>query len=288
VKTFTIDKISKKSLKEWIRMEGYPLLVELDQRVWQRCANNRSPLFAVFLDPKNLDKLKLMIGTIAFSFKGIVTTVWVNGISQSQLIPKWGGSGKLLPTAFLVTYPTEHPKITTWNEDTEKGLTVESLDKFLKAALDGVYKSYQKSEPIPEKKNDEPVKIVVGKTFESIVNDPEKDVLIELYAPWCTHCKNFEPIYEELGRKFKGIDTVTIAKIDATSNFVGDDIHIEGYPLILFYPANDKKNFINYKGMRELTDLIHFIVEKATHKIIFTEDYSESNEINYSKLKEDL
>jgi len=133
-------------------MEGYPLLVELDQRVWQRCANNRSPLFAVFLDPKNLDKLKLMIGTIAFSFKGIVTTVWVNGISQSQLIPKWGGSGKLLPTAFLVTYPTEHPKITTWNEDTEKGLTVESLDKFLKAALDGVYKSYQKSEPIPEKK----------------------------------------------------------------------------------------------------------------------------------------
>lgn len=43
--------------------------------------------------------------------------------------------------------------------------------------------------------------VVVGQTFDEIVNDPNKDVLIEFYAPWCGHCKNLEPIYKELGEK---------------------------------------------------------------------------------------
>lgn len=43
--------------------------------------------------------------------------------------------------------------------------------------------------------------VVVADTFEEIVNDPEKDVLIEFYAPWCGHCKKLEPKYTELGEQ---------------------------------------------------------------------------------------
>ena len=46
--------------------------------------------------------------------------------------------------------------------------------------------------------------VVVGETFDEIVNDETKDVLIEFYAPWCGHCKNLEPIYKELGEKVSG------------------------------------------------------------------------------------
>lgn len=42
-------------------------------------------------------------------------------------------------------------------------------------------------------------------TFDEIVNNPEKDVLVEFYAPWCSHCKNLEPTYTELGEKVWGI-----------------------------------------------------------------------------------
>lgn len=42
---------------------------------------------------------------------------------------------------------------------------------------------------------------MVADTFDEIVNDPEKDVLVEFYAPWCGHCKNLEPKYKELGEK---------------------------------------------------------------------------------------
>lgn len=41
--------------------------------------------------------------------------------------------------------------------------------------------------------------VVVAKNFDEIVNDPERDVLIEFYAPWCGHCKQLEPKYTELG-----------------------------------------------------------------------------------------
>lgn len=41
----------------------------------------------------------------------------------------------------------------------------------------------------------------MGKNFGEIVNDEEKDVLIEFYAPWCGHCKTLAPKYEELASK---------------------------------------------------------------------------------------
>jgi protein disulfide-isomerase A1 len=55
---------------------------------------------------------------------------------------------------------------------------------------------YLKTEDIPETNNDA-VKIVVGKTFNEMVINNNKDVLVEYYAPWCGHCKQLAPIYEE-------------------------------------------------------------------------------------------
>ncbi|XP_057760633.1 protein disulfide isomerase-like 1-3 [Arachis stenosperma] len=44
-------------------------------------------------------------------------------------------------------------------------------------------------------KNDGDVKIVVGDNFDDIVLDESKDVLLEVYAPWCGHCQALEPTY---------------------------------------------------------------------------------------------
>lgn len=47
------------------------------------------------------------------------------------------------------------------------------------------------------------MQVVVAKTFDEIVNDPTKDVLIEFYAPWCGHCKALAPKYDELAKKVR-------------------------------------------------------------------------------------
>ena len=60
--------------------------------------------------------------------------------------------------------------------------------------LVGKLKAHIKSQPKPKKQGS--VVTVVGKTFEEIVMNEKKDVLIEFYAPWCGHCKKLEPIYK--------------------------------------------------------------------------------------------
>ena len=48
----------------------------------------------------------------------------------------------------------------------------------------GKAKPHVKSAPLP-KDDKSPLKTVVASNFEKIVNDKNKDVLIEFYAPWC-------------------------------------------------------------------------------------------------------
>lgn len=105
---------------------------------------------------------------------------------------------------------------------------------------------------------------MVGKTFEQIVKDKSKDVLIEMYAPWCGHCKKLEPIFKELAKKFKSAKNLVIAKVDATANDVPDEYKVGGFPTIYFAPTNKKNNPLKYEGGRELDDFVKFLKEKAT------------------------
>ena len=78
--------------------------------------------------------------------------------------------------------------------------SLDGFKEFLEKFLNGEISAHIKSAPIPEA-NDDPVTVVVGKTFDEIVMDESKDVLIEFYAPWCGHCKSLEPKWNELGEK---------------------------------------------------------------------------------------
>jgi protein disulfide isomerase len=110
---------------------------------------------------------------------------------------------------------------------------VENIKAFAKDFLAGKLKSYIKSEPVPEPAAPGTVATIVGENFADIVLDDTKDVLIELYAPWCGHCKKLVPIYDELAASLKDVENVVIAKMDATAN---DSPHgkyqAKGYPTI--------------------------------------------------------
>lgn len=114
------------------------------------------------------------------------------------------------------------------------------------------------------KRNDGPVTIVVGKSFDTIVNDKTKDVLIEFYAPWCGHCKALEPEYKKLAKKLKEETNLVISKLDATANDYPIDVFdVTGYPTIYFVPAAAKKSPVKYSGKRNFKGLLEFVKAQA-------------------------
>jgi len=86
-------------------------------------------------------------------------------------------------------------------------------------------------------------------------------VLIEFYAPWCGHCKSLAPKYDKLGEKFADVESVVIAKIDATANDYPPDYQVSGFPTIFFKPAGKKPML--YEGEREVKDFTKFIKKNA-------------------------
>lgn len=63
-----------------------------------------------------------------------------------------------------------------------------------------------------------------------VLNQEGKDVLLELYAPWCNHCKKLRPTYDILGRAVAAESRIVIAKMDATANDFPSAWNIKGYP----------------------------------------------------------
>lgn len=140
-------------------------------------------------------------------------------------------------------------------------LSEENLAKFAADYLEGKLQKHLNSEEIPEDWDSKPVKVLVGKNFESVAFDETKDVLVEFYAPWCGHCKQLAPIYDELAEKFKDHPTIVIAKMDSTANEV-NDVTVRGFPTLKFFPANSGRKIVDYSGGRTLEDFVAFLEGK--------------------------
>lgn len=139
-------------------------------------------------------------------------------------------------------------------------MTVDNIGSFIDDVKSGKIKPHLKSEDIPE--NAGPLTVVVGKSFEEVVKDPTKDVLVKYYAPWCGHCKKLAPIWDELAEFYKDVPDLTIAKFDATAN-EADGVEIRGYPTLIFYPK-DNKDGVDYSGERELKDFKKWLSENSS------------------------
>ena len=127
------------------------------------------------------------------------------------------------------------------------------LDDFAERKLKPVYKS----QPVPEKNND-PVRVIVGETFQEEVIDSDKHVLLEIYAPWCGHCKHLEPIYLDLAKKMAASKELVIAKFDGTANDA-PGLNVSGYPTIKLFKKGEKTRPVDFSGERTVPNFIKFL-----------------------------
>ncbi|KAF7646553.1 hypothetical protein LDENG_00185780 [Lucifuga dentata] len=142
-----------------------------------------------------------------------------------------------------------------------------SLERFLDDYFADRLKRYVKSEPIPER-NTAAVKVVVAESFDDIVNDPDKDVLIAFYSPSCPHCKKLEPVYRELADTLFADPNIVIAKMNAVDNDIPLGYDVQGYPTIYFAAAGKKDEPTRYEGGREVKDFLRFLKREATRSLV--------------------
>merc|ERR1712002_911903 len=142
--------------------------------------------------------------------------------------------------------------------------------------LEGALKPHLMSEEIPEDWDKEPVKVLVGKNFDAVALNTEKDVLVEFYAPWCGHCKQLAPTWDKLGEKYKESETVVIAKMDSTANEL-EEVKVQGFPTIKLFKKGDKK-VIDYNGEGTLDGLVKFIESDGVHGAAAEDDEDEDDD----------
>jgi len=124
--------------------------------------------------------------------------------------------------------------------------------------LDAIYKSAK----VPSKPYDGHVRVLVGKNFDDVVYHPDKDVLVEFYAPWCGHCKALAPEYEEAAKRIRTtLPNTILAKVDSTESEIAG-ISVKGFPTLYWFPADDKTPE-KYQGGRNADGLVDFLEQNS-------------------------
>eukprot|EP00002_Diphylleia_rotans_P024883 TRINITY_DN4910_c0_g1_i1.p1 TRINITY_DN4910_c0_g1~~TRINITY_DN4910_c0_g1_i1.p1 ORF type:complete len:502 (-),score=114.96 TRINITY_DN4910_c0_g1_i1:409-1914(-) len=252
-------EFNQQSLDAFINLYSIPLSDELVPEVYRFYIDSGFPLVLAFVDPTNesaKNDVTSMLVQLGAKYRGQLTFAWINAKTYSEFMHSMGLDTNYLPGILLQSFQPS----ARYLYDGE--VSNSTLDQWITSYLDGELKAHARSEPLPER-NDGFVTVVVGDNYHDIVYDTNADVFVEYYAPWCEHCQNLAPTWEDLGYVYRHIQSLTIAKMDATANDV-IGLNIEAYPTLFFYPANAKDSPIEYEGDRTIQDLIHFVEQHAS------------------------
>ena len=178
---YPIASAQVKDIESWIGDLSIPIIDEVGAENYQTYASSGKPLAYLFVDPtdEKHGEYVAMIKPIAAKYKGKLNFVWIDAI-------KYGDHARalnLLESKWPSFVIQDLRKQLKYPFDQSKDLTAEAAEEQVELFLDNKLEPQLKSQPIPEVQ-DEPVFNLVGKQFEEIVLDEERDVFVEFYASW--------------------------------------------------------------------------------------------------------
>jgi len=250
---YTADAISK-----FVESSSLPLVIpftdETAPKIFGGDIKVHNLLF-INKESDSFESVKAEFQKGAEKFRGKCLFVYIDSSFEpnSRIIEYFGLKEDEMPTMRIITLEGDMKKYKP--ETTE--VTGDNVISFVQSFFDGTLKPHLMSEDVPEDWDANPVKVLVGKNFVEVALDKSKDVLVEFYAPWCGHCKQLAPIYDQLGEAFKDNEDVVIAKMDATKNEV-EEVTVSSFPTIKFF-KKDTNEIVDYSGGRTLDEMKAFI-----------------------------
>lgn len=262
-KTVFTEAFTEEAIENFAKIASIPLVGEVGPETYQGYMAAGIPLAYIFSETaEEREKLSKALRPVAEKYKGKINFATIDAKAFGAHAGNLNLPADSWPAFAIQDTVTDEKYPFEGNKLTEK-----KIGAFVKDYADGKLKPSVKSEPVPEK-NDGPVTVLVATTYKELVIDQDdKDVLVEFYAPWCGHCKALAPTYEKLGELYQsgGLDSkVVIAKVDATANDVPEKV--QGFPTIKLFPAGKKSSPIDYSGSRTLEDMAAFIKDNGSHK----------------------
>merc|ERR1712050_438348 len=94
------------------------------------------------------------------------------------------------------------------------------LAAFVEDLRNGKIRPYMRSLPVPKKQEEgSAVLKIVADNYDQEIHKVKKDAVMFFYAPWCGHCKEFDPVYKKVAKKMlKNNENIVFGKMDGSSN----------------------------------------------------------------------
>ncbi|KAF2352259.1 disulfide isomerase [Trinorchestia longiramus] len=197
---------------------------------------------------------------LATALKGVVKVGAVDADEHKSLAGQYGIRG--FPTIKIFGADKKKP-VDYDGQRTAAGI----VDAALKAATEKVRGSihgskYGGSSDGGRKGNSDVIELTDSNFDKTVLKDGGM-WLVEFFAPWCGHCKNLAPHWEEAATKLNGI--MKLGALDATVHTVkASEYNIKGFPTIKFFHNGD---VVDYDGGRTASDIIAWATDKAAANI---------------------
>ncbi len=83
------------------------------------------------------------------------------------------------------------------------------------------------------------VQHATDETFEQLVLEAERPVLVDFWATWCGPCRMVAPELEKLAEKYEGV--LDVVKVDVDANpMISGAFGIQSIPTIAYFKPGDK------------------------------------------------
>jgi len=130
---------------------------------------------------------------------------------------------------------------------------LDSMSQFAKGFLSTETETAKKDQPAKREEAKSDVVTLSTSDFDSKIKSGSW--LVEFYAPWCGHCKQLAPIWEDLATSAKGI--FNVAKVDCTvDKELASQYGIKGFPTIKLLLDGQQ---YDYRGKRTIEDFTSFV-----------------------------